>query len=155
MTTVVIGVGNEYRRDDGIGPAVVAQLRDRGLPGVTLTVSDGEPSQLLDTWAGAELAVVIDAVLCEPSVPGRIHRTTLGSVAGEVSASSTHGLGVPDAVRLAAALDQAPSSLVVYAVEAADLGFGLGLSPAVSAAVPEVARAVLAETGRQQPHLPA
>ena len=42
---VLIGVGNEYRRDDGIGPALVAALEDRWLPGVRLLVSDGEPAE--------------------------------------------------------------------------------------------------------------
>jgi hydrogenase maturation protease len=59
--------------------------------------------------------------------------------------ASTHGLGIPDAVRLARALDQTPQRLVIYAVEAADLGFGHGLTPAVAAALPNVTRAVLAE----------
>jgi len=79
-----------------------------------------------------------------PSAPGRIHRSTLGSAA---PAASTHGLGVPDAVRLAEALNRAPQRLVVFAVEAADVGFGLGLSPAVAASLPDLIRAVLAELG--------
>ena len=74
---VVIGVGNEYRRDDGIGPALIATLEDSGLPEVQLIVSDGDPARLIDDWAGAPLAVVVDAVLCEPSTPGEIHRTEL------------------------------------------------------------------------------
>jgi hydrogenase maturation protease len=143
---VLIGVGNPYRRDDGIGPAVVAAAGKLHLPGIVLTVSDGEPSQLLDAWSGADLAVVVDAVLCDPPEPGRIHRTTLGSAAAG-PAASTHGLGIPEAIRLAEALGRAPRRLVVFAVEAADLGFGLGLSPAVAASVPELTRAVHAELG--------
>ncbi|HEY3089318.1 MAG TPA: hydrogenase maturation protease [Jatrophihabitantaceae bacterium] len=139
----LIGVGNEFRCDDGIGPAVIASLRDQVPAGVTLTITDGEPTQLLDTWAGADLAVIIDAVMCEPSVPGRIHRTE--AVPQPAAMASTHGLGIPDAVRLARALDQTPQRLVIYAVEAADLGFGHGLTPAVAAALPNVTRAVLAE----------
>jgi hydrogenase maturation protease len=145
--TVLIGVGNLYRRDDGIGQALVSAVGELHLPGVVLTVSDGEPSQLLDAWSGADLAVVVDAVLCDPPVPGRIHRTTLGSAAPGSAAASTHGLGVPDAVRLAEALNRAPQRLVVFAVEAADVGFGLGLSPPVAASLPELTRAVQAELG--------
>ena len=149
----VIGIGNPYRRDDGIGPALVAALERLRPPGVSLTVADGEPSQLLDAWSGAPLAVVVDAVLCEVPAPGRIHRTALGPVvagavvagAGSRAAASTHGLGIPDAIRLAEVLGQAPGRLVVMAVEAADIGFGLGLSPAVAACLPELTRAVLAE----------
>jgi hydrogenase maturation protease len=139
----VIGVGNAFRRDDGIGPAVVEHLHDHTPAGVALTVTDGEPTQLLDAWDGAELAVVIDAVLCEPSVPGRIHRSEASPQ--HAATASTHGLGIPDAVRLADALDRAPQRLVVYAVEAGDIGFGRGFTPAVAAALPAVTRAVLDE----------
>jgi hydrogenase maturation protease len=56
-------------------------------------------------------------------------------------------IGIPEAIRLAEALGRAPRRLVVFAVEAADLGFGLGLSPAVAASMPELTRAVHAEVG--------
>ncbi len=76
---VVIGVGNEFRRDDGAGPAVVAGLRDLAPPGVRLVVTDGEPTRLIEAWAGAALAVVVDAVRVQspntgPSRPGTVHR---------------------------------------------------------------------------------
>jgi hydrogenase maturation protease len=154
---VVIGIGNPYRRDDGVGPALVDALVKLRLPGVSPVVADGEPSQLLDAWAGAPLAVVVDAVLCAVPSPGRIHRTELtaggaGQVgpAGASAAASTHGLGVPDAVRLAAALDLMPLRLVVFAVEAADIGFGHGLSPSVAASLPGLTKAVLAECGQRR-----
>ncbi|HEY5362340.1 MAG TPA: hydrogenase maturation protease, partial [Streptosporangiaceae bacterium] len=128
LRAAVIGIGNLYRRDDGIGPALVAALKRLRPPGVSLTVADGEPSQLLDAWSGAPLAIVVDAVLCEAPAPGRIHRTVIhrtgrGSGAddlmvpapGSRAAASTHGLGIPDAVRLAEALHQAPARLVVIA----------------------------------------
>jgi hydrogenase maturation protease len=145
---VVIAVGNPYRRDDGVGPAVLAAIRDQVDPSVRLVESDGEPTQLLDAWAGAPLAVVIDAVLSEPSTPGTVHRTTLDGMGLSASAASSHGMGIPEAVRLAEVLDRAPCELVVYAVEAADIGFGTELSPAVSSAIPAVVRSVLAELRR-------
>jgi hydrogenase maturation protease len=141
-TACVIGVGNPYRRDDGVGPAVIAALETAVPDGVTLTVTDGEPTQLLDAWAETDLAIVVDAVLCERPAPGRVHRT---DVPPPGRAASTHGLGIPEAIQLAEALDRAPRRLVVYAVEAADLGFGDTLSPAVAAAVPGVVDAVLGE----------
>jgi hydrogenase maturation protease len=145
MKTAVIGVGNEYRRDDGVGPAVVARLAQLELPQVALIVSDGEPSQLIDAWTDTELTVLIDAVLSGHAEPGRVHRTSLGALPTGAGAASTHGVGIPEAVRLADALDRAPRRLVVYAVEAADLGFGVGLSPAVAASVEHVAHAVVIE----------
>jgi hydrogenase maturation protease len=142
---VVIGVGNEFRVDDGVGPTVVAALEALVPADVRLVVSDGEPTQLLDAWAGVPLAVVVDAVACEPSSPGSVHRTALALSVGARSLASTHGMGIPDALRLAQVLDRAPGRLIVYAVEAGDLSFGVGLTPPVAQAVPGVAARVLAE----------
>jgi len=58
---------------------------------------------------------------------------------------STHGLGIAKAARLAEALDRAPERLIVFAVEAADVGYGPHLSDAVAASLPSLTRAVLAE----------
>ena len=74
---MVIGVGNEYRRDDGAGLAVVTSLRDRVPPGVELVLTDGEPTRLIEAWTGAALAVVVDAVRADPPRPGRMHRFVL------------------------------------------------------------------------------
>jgi len=147
---VVIGVGNEFRRDDGAGLAVVTSLRGRVPPGVELVLSDGEPTRLIEAWTGAALAVVVDAVRADPPRPGRVHRFVLDQpIGGPVRTASSHGFGLDDAVRLALALDRMPGRLVVHAVEAADLSQGPGLTPLVAAAIGDVARAVLSEIERQ------
>ena len=74
---VVIGLGNEYRRDDGAGLAVVTSLRGRVPPGVELVLTDGEPTRLIEAWTGAALAVVVDAVRADPPRPGRERRFVL------------------------------------------------------------------------------
>ena len=80
---VVIGVGNDFRRDDGAGPAVVARLRDLVPPGIRLVVTDGEPTRLIEAWTGAALAVVVDAVRAEPPHPGQVHRFVVEGTAPE------------------------------------------------------------------------
>ena len=141
---VVIGVGNEFRRDDGAGPEVVARLRGQVPKGAELLVSDGEPTRMIEAWQGMPLAVVVDAVRAEPPVPGRLHRLVLHEAgAAGVRPVSSHGLGLDSAIGLARALDRMPGTLIVHAVEAADLGQGPGLSPAVAAAIDPLASAVL------------
>jgi hypothetical protein len=44
---VVIGVGNEFRRDDGAGPRLVAGLRERAPADVDFFVSDGDPASIM------------------------------------------------------------------------------------------------------------
>ncbi|NIK59151.1 hydrogenase maturation protease [Kribbella shirazensis] len=151
-------MGNEYRRDDGIGPALVAALEDRRLPGVTLLVSDGEPARLIDDWAGVPLAIVVDAVLCEPSAPGEFYRTDVPihehqhdpGLERRPHSAGSHSLGIPDALRLARAVDRLPHRLVVYAVEAADVTFGTDLSAPVAAALPRLVDAVVTELSRSR-----
>ena len=71
---VVIGIGNTYRRDDGVGLAVADELAKRDLPGVRMVTAIGEPGAILEAWSGVALAVVVDAALEEGSTPGRIRR---------------------------------------------------------------------------------
>ncbi|HET7244690.1 MAG TPA: hydrogenase maturation protease [Streptosporangiaceae bacterium] len=147
---VVIGIGNEFRRDDGAGPAVLARLHGRVPRGVELLVSDGEPAGLIEAWAGAPLAVIVDAVRAEPSVPGRLHRLVLHQAgAAEVRTVSSHGLGLDSAIGLAQALDRMPGTLILHAVEAADLGQGPGLTPAVAAVIDTLADAILRDLNGQ------
>ncbi|GAQ50359.1 hydrogenase maturation protease [Streptomyces acidiscabies] len=156
---VVIGVGNEFRHDDGVGWAVIARLRERAKqrslpPGTVLTTCDGDPGRLIGLWDGATLAVVVDAAHAHPGTPGRVHRLELdGGRLAPPSATSSHGLGLGEAVELARILDRLPEHVIVYAVEGADGSFGTGLSPAVAAAVPVVARAVEEDIARH--HAPA
>ena len=143
---VVIGVGNEYRRDDGAGLAVVTSLRDRVPPGVEVVLTDGEPTRLIEAWTGAVLAIVVDAVRADPPRPGRVHRLELDRpLARATRTASSHGFGLDDAIQLALALDRMPGRLIVHAIEAADLTQGTGLTPPVAAAVEEVASAVLSD----------
>ncbi|HEU5158399.1 MAG TPA: hydrogenase maturation protease [Streptosporangiaceae bacterium] len=135
---VIIGVGNEYRRDDGVGPRVLELLGDP--PGVRLAVCDGEPARLIGLWEDAGLAVVVDAVRGDR--PGRIHELDLDSVGGHHGNPSSHALGLEAAVELAAALERLPGRLAIVAVEAADFRLGAGLSPPVAAALPALAARV-------------
>jgi hydrogenase maturation protease len=145
---VVIGIGNPFRRDDGIGPEVAAQIQGKRLLGVRVVIADGEPAGLLEAWEGADLAVVVDAIQRVPASPGSIHRLTASQLETGCTTASSHGLGVPDAIRLGRALERLPRQIVILAVEGADTGPGTGLSDAVAAAVPHAVAAVMAELRR-------
>jgi hydrogenase maturation protease len=168
-TPVVIGVGNPYRRDDGVGPAVVELLRQRArstpaLAGVAMAECDGEPGRLLELWEGARLAIVVDAVRTPAPHPGRLHRRSLHepgeSGAGaecsrpprsgrpERPAASSHAIDLGEAVALAQVLDRLPAQLLLYAVEVADTSFGLGLSTPVAATAALLADEITAQLCR-------
>ena len=108
QSVVLIGVGNPVRHDDGIGPALLTALEPEFLADVTLMTVTDDPTTLLEAWADADLAVVVDAAVCRPSTPGRIHRYTSNLSADSPVAGNSHGLGMSDAIRLATVLNRAP-----------------------------------------------
>jgi hydrogenase maturation protease len=150
VRAIVIGVGSEYRHDDGAAIDVINRLKHRHLPGISLVISDGEPTRLIDLWDGAELAIVIDAIRTERPVPGRIYKFTVDQAVAEPGTSaSSHGLGLGEAVELGRTLGRMPHRLIILAIEGADFSVGLGFSPAVAHRIHELESLVIAELTRE------
>jgi hydrogenase maturation protease len=144
MKTVVIGVGNPYRRDDGVGPAVVALLRGR-LSGFEFVTCDGDPATLIEAWSYASRAVVVDAVRTADKAAGHIYRFDTGHPAAtRAGIAASHAADLGDTLALARELDRLPDSLAIYTVQVDDVSFGVGLSPAVLAAAGRVADEIVA-----------
>jgi hydrogenase maturation protease len=141
---VVIGLGNRYRGDDGVGVAAAAEVNRLALPGVRVVTDIAEPAGLLEAWSGATLAVVIDAAVGTPPRPGRVRRCGLRDVAAGDGLSS-HSVDLVRTHALGEALGRVPDELVLLAVEVADTDHGTGLTPQVARAVPKVLRMALAE----------
>jgi hydrogenase maturation protease len=143
----VIGVGNAYRGDDGVGPAVAELVRARA-PELEVRLCEQEASRLLDAWAGAGLALVVDAV-SSGAAPGTVHRFEAADepIPAAVFRGSTHAFGVAETVELGRALGRLPGRLVVYGVEGEVFAAREGLSPAVAAAVEPLVAELLEEAG--------
>jgi len=145
---LIIGIGNAYRRDDGVGLAVARALREKRLPdGVRVMEHGGEGASLIEAWRGAEAVILIDAA-SSGAAPGAILRFDAAArplPRHLLAASTTHAFGVAEAVELARALGRLPSRLLFYGVEGRDFGAGVGLSAEVAVAANEVAERVARE----------
>jgi len=142
--TIVIGVGNRLRGDDGAGVAVAERLSERTSPDVEVVACSEEPSRLMDAWEGAESVVLVDTV-SSGAPPGTIHRFDAGAeaVPARTFRSSTHAIGIAETIELARALGRLPHRVRVYGVEAGGFTTGADLTPAVEAAVTSLVEAVL------------
>ena len=147
--TLVIGIGNRYRGDDGFGCIVAAELAcralpGRSLPGVSCIEHDGEPAALMDCWQGADRVVLIDAV-SSGAKPGTIFRFNLAQQAlpEAFKVFSTHAFGVPQAIELARVLQKLPSQIAFIGAEGACFDAGEELSAALVQAVDAVVAEVL------------
>jgi hydrogenase maturation protease len=145
----VIGIGNPLRGDDAIGLLVARRVRDLADPEVEVMELEGEPARLIDAWHGAGLAVVVDALKLD-APEGAVVRfdATADPLPPSVSASSTHALGLEEAIEIARVLDRLPEHLVVFGIQGTRFQAGSDLSPAVAAAIEPAAEAVLREGER-------
>ena len=137
--TLVIGLGNAFRGDDGVGRVVARRLREVALPGVTVREESGEGAALMEAWMDAGAVILVDAVQ-SGAAPGTIHRldATRTPVPSRFFHYSTHAFSVAEAVELARALNQLPPRLILYGIEGGDFTAGEQLSPEVAAAVDEL-----------------
>ena len=145
----VICVGNRWRRDDAVGLEVAAQLRGTLPRGVELSEREGEPTSLIDAWEGAESVWLVDAV-SSGGEAGAVHRLDAGKreLPPELFRTSTHHVGLAEAVELARALGRLPAHTVVYGIEGGSFDVGEGLTPAVAAAAARTAHDIRGEVER-------
>lgn len=146
MSAILIGVGNEFRSDDGVGILAARRIREKNFPGIVIVESDGEAASLLDAWAGMKTVVIIDAV-SSGAPPGTIHRIDARrqSVSQEFFPCSTHSLGLAHAVELARSLGKLPINIIIYGIEGEQFAAGSTLSPKVQEALNEVVQLVTGE----------
>ncbi len=147
LNIVIIGVGNDFRSDDGVGPAVARYMAGMKLPGVHAIDQVGDGTDLINAWRNADAAFVIDCMR-SGSEAGTIRRFDArhGDIPEEILPGlSTHAFNISATVRLAQSIGQLPRRLIVYGIEGELFSIGDRLTPPVEAAVPVIARQIMDE----------
>ena len=141
----VVGMGSPHG-DDQAGWRLVEML---GTAVDATALSD--PGRLLDHLEGCEKLILVDA--CRSGqAPGTILRLSWPDASLRTFAGgSTHSLGIGAVLALAENLGRLPPAVVLFAVEAESREPNQELSPAVSAALPELCRRVRGEIGPMSP----
>ena len=144
--TLIIGLGNQYRRDDAVGLTVARYLKEQVPKHVRVLEASSEGASLMESWKDADAVILIDAVH-SGAEPGTLHRLDAHTqpMPSEFSHCSTHAFSAAEAIELARALGQLPPRLVVYGVEGKTFESGLGLSLEVEKAVQKVVEHVLGD----------
>jgi hydrogenase maturation protease len=149
--TLLLGIGNEIRGDDGVGIHVVRRVRAllaaTPLNGVDVEEACAGGFDLVDYLAGYGRAVIVDAVQTAGGAPGAVYTFDADALKPTAHLGHSHGVNLASALALLAALDMgAPRKVTVVAVEAERLyEFTEEMTPAVAAAVEAAAGAVLDE----------
>ena len=142
--SLIIGVGNPQRGDDGVGLAAARFVR-ADLPAADVRECSGDAADLIELWTTtrAPRVYIIDAMV-SGAAPGTVTRFDAHRhpMPVELTSTSTHKFGVAQAVELARVLDCLPSEIIVYGIEGSRFDYEETLSPKVEAAAREVARLI-------------
>ncbi|MBS1253863.1 MAG: Hydrogenase 1 maturation protease [Anaerolineales bacterium] len=150
-STLVIGLGNLLRGDDGVGVRVAEALATRDLPDDVEVVDGGTHGLgLVNFMEGRQRVILVDAADVGES-PGEFRRFTLDEarLLGDDRHLSVHAAGLRDALLLAQALDVLPDEVVIFGVQPANLEWYSALSPQVKAALPDLITAVMTELNQK------
>lgn len=136
-----VGVGNPLRRDDGFGPWLAGAVRP-ALAGTGVEVVDAQdvPENFAPVVArSACRSVIVADIVAAPGPPGSVIFGRLDSL-GEIEGFSTHQLALTFTRRF---LEAAGKTVFLLGVVPAELGFGLGLTPAVAATAEGLRRLIV------------
>ncbi len=122
MNTVIVGIGNPTRGDDGIGHAVVDALPP--LP-VRIAKIHGEATEIMDFF-NAQKVILVDAMVGGDEVV--LIDAISTKTPHDLSNASTHAFGLSQAVELARALGDLPGELWIIAVPGLNFEHGDDLS---------------------------
>lgn len=129
---LVIGIGNEFRSDDGAGILVARAINEKKLPGVIVIEQSGEGAALMDVWSRGDNVYVVDAV-SSGAPSGTVYRidARTESFPSGLRLFSSHAFGVAHAVELARQLNALPRRLIIFGVGGKDFASGKDLSSEV------------------------
>lgn len=145
-STVVIGVGNEFRGDDGAGRIASRRLAEKAPDGVAVHESTGEALSLMELWGDARRVFLIDAAE-GAGTPGAVTRldASTESLPTDYFHASTHAFSVAEAIEMARSLASLPETVIVYGIQGASFEHGEGLSPEANKGADEVVQKILEE----------
>ncbi len=147
----VLGLGNVLMGDDALGPTVIKVLeaeyefprgvsvQDLGTPGLDLT----------PYLAGVTAVIVVDTVRAS-GAPGEVRLYRHDEVLKHAPQPrlSPHDPGLKEALLTLEFSGKSPREVLLVGVVPGEVRTGVGLSPAVRAAVPQAAAEVVEELGR-------
>lgn len=142
----LIGIGNPFRSDDGVGWAVIDALEGKIPAPIQLHKSRGDIGELLQFFENYATLYLIDACIGDGPVGSWQRIDALQQpLLLEKTQTSTHGLSISQAISLAKTLNQLPSKLYLYAIHGQYYNINNTLSLPVAKAVTEVVKSLLKE----------
>ncbi|HID94232.1 MAG TPA: hydrogenase maturation protease [bacterium (Candidatus Stahlbacteria)] len=146
MKTLILGLGNPFLSDDGVGIRVAQELRKR-LTDVDIIEASIAGISILDYIVGYDKLIVVDSIKTGRGGPGKLHKLNLDYFDTTIHLSSLHGVDFPTAIELGKKLGyKIPKIINIYAIEIEDnFTFNEKCTTKVEACIPKVVQQIINE----------
>ncbi|MCL5266826.1 MAG: hydrogenase maturation protease [Bacteroidetes bacterium] len=136
VNITIVGVGNEFRGDDGAGVLVVRKLREKVPADVRTAELMGDQSDLLELMRSTDALVIIDAVRSSAAA-GTIFRVDASEepMPENFFSFSTHAFDSAQVVELARALKALPRKVIFYGIVGKEFSYTSRLTPDVTESI--------------------
>ncbi len=151
MRTLVIGIGNLLRTDDGVGIHIIRNLNNF-VPRIDILDAAMGGVEILEAMRGYDQVIIVDAIE-SGAEPGTIFRVNLTEGEKPPVVSHSHGIDLITTLNLGRQLygEEIPAEIILFAVEAEDTTTINDVPTLkVRAAIQETIKAILAITGLSQ-----
>lgn len=148
MKTLILGLGNPIRGDDGVGIRVAEELKKQ-IKDENVEVKEGSVGGLgiLGLIQGYDKVIVVDSIRTKEGRLGQIHKLKPSDLGSTVYTSWPHEINFTTALSLGKELRlRMPKIIDIYAIEIkGNIAFTDELTPEISNTVPEVVNHILTE----------
>jgi hydrogenase maturation protease len=151
MKTLILGLGNPVRADDGVGLYVVKSIQEKlTLPDVVVSETYGAGLDIIEFLTGYDRAILVDAIQTEGGIPGQIYRLDVTEFKPTRHTINPHSLDLATSIETGRRLGlPLPSEITIFAIEIADAdSFSEECTPVVSRAVPVCVDMIITELTR-------
>ena len=148
MRTLVIGVGNLLRCDDGAGVHVVNRLKNEA-PNIDAEDVAMGSIEILEAMKGYDRVIIVDSVKTGAE-PGTVFLVNITGGDEPPVIGSSHGVDLVTTLRLGAALfpEEMPGEQIIVGVEAGDITtLSEECTPPVEAAINRVVEEIISLVG--------
>lgn len=142
-STLILGIGNILRKDDGVGIHIINKLNETKLPEGTRLLDGGTAGlDLLTYLEGIDRLIIVDALLTEGN-PGDINVFSADELKGNRNSFSGHSHDIIDLIDLTEALWKRPETIIVGIIPKDCESYEIGLSKEVGDSVDKAVQIII------------
>ncbi|MCX8123022.1 MAG: HyaD/HybD family hydrogenase maturation endopeptidase [Spirochaetes bacterium] len=143
--TLILGIGNMFQKDDGVGVHVVQYMQQHNVPlPASVKLLDGGTAgfNLIQYMLGYDKLVIIDALRVQDK-PGSIYRFSGNHLKAQSPQVSLHEMGIAEVLRVLQLKGARPEVEVIGIVPEDIWSLDTSLSPSVEGSIPKVVELIL------------